>query len=707
MAAADPRYALTLFENWDCIGVRTPFAWDDVHKQILEGFGGPDGPQFRVHADLLASFEQDFDSSLQECPLGSVYIALVGMYSMRDGQIGESQQDKLESIRKQAERLSIMLGQLPILIIAGSRWPVHEALQHFRRWPLPFHQTHQTSPFGDCKQGATGIDWQQLLEVSGKWSEQGMLGLDPGEGSSEYTSTIIAALEKIAQDPSAIGDAAQDECTLGFLFICLVQTVAATARQTSTLDVWAVAVDSMLGYVPFFTISSSRWPIFQVLAMLSILSKGPEYGQALPGFQSDVYRWAGAHPVFKNFRAFGDLRLSRDEILPFGADQEALMYSQMLSRMDGLQWQAALGNWRITASLRPGFRNALDAVMQALRSSLHPGHVECGHSGISRADCIQRGCSWRDSVPQVPSCQRKVAKRKLLLTSFVWGHEWSRMIPRFIAWMHKLKMATVLVSMGKSCRDACTIAAQAVGGFGSGLVTCWDPFLEEDSSGLENEHGSILQRHAMIHLLLHLGVDVLAFDFDTFWFQDARAYLEEIADHKKADVLMTKHLDSDCLNMGLLYIRSSAQTAKWYTKYFAWLHLHPYEDEQRGMNALLGFTKQKVSFAPEMPQLVTFALDDANEFASSRGGWLGDWHNLRFFHWVNPVETTSNWRDVKLADLDSLYLAALHSSTDLASHGWALGAAILGAPDMSIAKQTQTVLEDFKVSQHPERRSCW
>eukprot|EP00913_Durusdinium_trenchii_P011810 g11092.t1 len=137
----------------------------------------------------------------------------------------------------------------------------------------------------------------------------------------------------------------------------------------------------------------------------------------------------------------------------------------------------------------------------------------------------------------------------------------------------------------------------AVGGFGSGLVTCWDPFLEEDSSGLENEHGSILQRHAMIHLLLHLGVDVLAFDFDTFWFQDARAYLEEIADHKKADVLMTKHLDSDCLNMGLLYIRSSAQTAKWYTKYFAWLHLHPYEDEQRGMNALLGFTKQKARLA--------------------------------------------------------------------------------------------------------------
>lgn len=43
---------------------------------------------------------------------------------------------------------------------------------------------------------------------------------------------------------------------------------------------------------------------------------------------------------------------------------------------------------------------------------------------------------------------------------------------------------------------------------------------------------------------------------------------------------------------------------------------------------------------------------------------------------------------MKLADLDSLYLAALHSSTDLASHGWALGAAILGAPDMSIAKQT-------------------
>ena len=43
-----------------------------------------------------------------------------------------------------------------------------------------------------------------------------------------------------------------------------------------------------------------------------------------------------------------------------------------------------------------------------------------------------------------------------------------------------------------------------------------------------------------------------------------------------------------------------------------------------------------------------------------------------------------NWRDVKLADLDSLYSAALHPSIDLA-HG-SLGKAILQAPETSSAK---------------------
>ncbi|CAE7704659.1 unnamed protein product, partial [Symbiodinium pilosum] len=221
----------------------------------------------------------------------------------------------------------------------------------------------------------------------------------------------------------------------------------------------------------------------------------------------------------------------------------------------------------------------------------------------------------------------------------------------------------------------------------------------EDSN---QELGSILQRHAMVHLLLHLGIDVVAFDFDTFLFEDPRHHLETMAGTLQADVLVARHLDADCLNMGLLYVRSSRRTAEWYTRYFSWLHLHPYEREQRGLNSLLNFTSQEVSFRPQVPELVSAAVDDSNEFVSSRGGWLGDWSKLKFFHWVNPAETRSNWPSLKLADIAALYEAALHHETELALHGMSLGK-MLGAASghVAAAKMMRAILSDFIVAERP------
>lgn len=419
---------------------------------------GPGDPQFLLPAELLSGFHQVADVGFQECPLGTLYFTLIHTYVLLE--------EGDERLTQQADRLGKMLRQFSALLIAGSRWPVYEALHHFRHF-------HRMGSAAACTSKNTGIDWGQLLEVSRKWSDQGMAGLEPGEGSLEYTAVMRAAMDTLAKDPVSVGHAAQDECAVGFLFICTIQTVAAAVRQTKTLETWVRAVDQILGDLPFFMISASQWPVFQVLAMLSVHSKGPEYGRALGRFQSDIYNWAGAHPLSKRFRAFGDLHLTRDEILPFGLDDKGLAYTEMLSSMDLLQWQTALGAWRQTTKLRPSFEGILDAATQSLRASLQPEHRECGHSGISQESCLQRGCNWRESRP---ACQFKAADRKVLLTSFVWGSTWSKVIPQFVAWMHKLHLPTVLVVMGKSCRSTCETAVQAVGGWGSSLVSCWDPF---------------------------------------------------------------------------------------------------------------------------------------------------------------------------------------------------------------------------------------
>mmetsp|Transcript_105103 Transcript_105103/g.172759 ORF Transcript_105103/g.172759 Transcript_105103/m.172759 type:complete len:262 (-) Transcript_105103:20-805(-) len=261
--------------------------------------------------------------------------------------------------------------------------------------------------------------------------------------------------------------------------------------------------------------------------------------------------------------------------------------------------------------------------------------------------------------------------------------------------------------MGDACRRACEAAVAAQGG--SSGIACWDPlrFAAGGSSGV-SERGSILQRHAMVHLLLHLGVDVVAFDFDTFFFSDPRLRLEALAKEHSADVLMTRHLDADCLNMGLIYIQASSRTAKWYSLYLQWLHQHPFEREQRGANALLGFTKQRVSFAPkDLPSVNGVSLDDLNEFASSRGGWLGDWEKLVFFHWVNPSRTPATWGDIKIADLRALYEAALHSTTDVLAAGGSFARMIARADQQSLLGPVREFMESMTVPEAPVRQECW
>lgn len=259
--------------------------------------------------------------------------------------------------------------------------------------------------------------------------------------------------------------------------------------------------------------------------------------------------------------------------------------------------------------------------------------------------------------------------------------------------------------MGKTCRKACEAAVAAL--TQAAGVACWDPLR---GSPQHADKGSILQRHAIMHILLHLGVDVVAFDFDTFFFTNPLPRLQSLAEDQQADLLMTRHLDADCLNMGLIYIRASSRTAKWYSKYLEWFHQHLFEREQRGMNALLGFTKQKVAFPPkDLPPLKAVALDDKNEFSCSRGGWLGAWDELIYFHWVNPVRTVQHWAEIKVADIRGLYEVALHPTVDIYAPDakGSLARLMSRAGADSLLAPARTMMETMKVESAPVRETCW
>ena len=131
--------------------------------------------------------------------------------------------------------------------------------------------------------------------------------------------------------------------------------------------------------------------------------------------------------------------------------------------------------------MRPVFKKAIETVMQVFQVSQQPQLAECGFSGISPEGCVARGCSWSmlgaPGTPGAPACRLKRASRKVLLTTFVWGQSWATLLPSFVAWMHRLRLPTVVVAMGQACREACEAAMRANGGSGSSIVGCWDPFL--------------------------------------------------------------------------------------------------------------------------------------------------------------------------------------------------------------------------------------
>ena len=273
---------------------------------------GPGEADFFLPGEVLVHFQANSQEAFRVCPLGTLYLSAVYAYAlMAQGAPAEAQ-------IRHSEELSTMLRAFPILVVAGSRWPVYEALHHFGGFHGPASEGSEALL---CKErgAASGIHWRQLLEHAVQWSKQGILGLEPGQGSQEHTLVLKTVMDALVAEPQRISDAAQDECPLGFLFLCVVQMTAASTRLTGTVHNWAESVDKLLADVPYFMVSGSQWPIYQQLGTLSAMFQRPEYSLALGRqFHGEVHRWGGTHPMAKRFRAFGDLRLLPEELMPFG-----------------------------------------------------------------------------------------------------------------------------------------------------------------------------------------------------------------------------------------------------------------------------------------------------------------------------------------------------------------------------------------------------
>ncbi len=58
------------------------------------------------------------------------------------------------------------------------------------------------------------------------------------------------------------------------------------------------------------------------------------------------------------------------------------------------------------------------------------------------------------------------------------------------------------------------------------------------------------------------------------------------ADNTASDVIFANHVDGNCINIGTFYIRPTPTTLKWFHHFLEWYYRHPYEVDQRGLDAM-------------------------------------------------------------------------------------------------------------------------
>jgi hypothetical protein len=257
---------------------------------------------------------------------------------------------------------------------------------------------------------------------------------------------------------------------------------------------------------------------------------------------------------------------------------------------------------------------------------------------MTREECLERDCVWARAAPGEPWCTQKGNigpgpavdeqppairtrnGRKTILMTLLYGDKWADLLHMFLKRRWGFGHEHILVvAIGDDALKACLDGQQ------KGRVECWSPNAE-----------SQIHRFTIIQIMLHLGVDVMFFDMDTFMFQDPYTLLANTAAENNTDVIFASHADGDCVNIGVFYMRSSSEVSRWFESFLDWYYKHSYEIDQRGFNAFLRHSKKiGVSFMPsDLPEVSHTVLDDVNEVTIMKLGWTGSYENMHIAHWA-------------------------------------------------------------------------
>ncbi|CAE7513428.1 mok12 [Symbiodinium sp. CCMP2592] len=502
-----------------------------------------------------------------------------------------------------ADLVDSLSAEFPVHVMCSSRWPIFEAVELFTMSLGEKEHALAGLPDDACDGVSGGVlNWRQLRQLANEWSRQRMalgVGLDE-ERRRSIMRAMVTAMGVVLDN----WDKAMQECPIGCAFLAGLEGSIEIIRSTRGFAKYSNALDKVI-HEGLLSAVSCGWPLGYVLAQLSDMNKGKRY----------------ADRNYKYMRNFADLDLHLQELSPLVRPPD--------SGQD-------VSTWR-----RQGARKAVALARLPWTHFRFLLHTKARHRRRILREALQaiaRLTSRRATKSRAMS--GGVAVRRHVALTLLYGSSWIHLLERTVLHLERLHFAwpLLVVSIGKDAFKACRRLQQKSS---SVRVGCWRP-----------NTPSQVHRFTIIHILLHVGVDVFYFDMDTFFLKNPLPTLLSQARKGKHETMFSGHGDGDCINIGVFYIKATFRMTEWFSRFLDWYHEHQYEIDQRGLDVMLGSPLQTpegelgVAFPPEnLPKVRVGVMEDENEVVIGFIGWYGHVSRMLVFHWCNsPLK--DKWEEI-------------------------------------------------------------
>lgn len=386
------------------------------------------------------------------------------------------------------------------------------------------------------------------------------------------------------------------ECVLGYMCTALEKLFLFQQFLTEGYSAVAVAVvlsiqelTNQLGDIPAIrgsltVLMLTRWPVLTLLCELG------QIGQARIAWREDDTHGADWDYLNYQHKPF-QLDFFAGEILRQPSENAALEATSALSFGDHL---ALLRSYRLG---RPSIAfRALLWALEIVLANTRSASLEATHG------------------------------RKVVLTTIIWGARIAAYLPGLLqraeAFHHEHRF--VIFCLDKSALIACKSSHKHPG-------LC-----------VHGELKTIYNKFTLVAAILQIGFDVILLDTDVVFLKDPLPPILKAA--QEAEVLVSRDFGSNCLNIGVVYLKAHPDTAFFLTSLLGWLWHHPYEFCQKAFSAFLGqqSVTQSTMFGNPVRKIPRWGvLDPLNAFVTNTvynaevEGWTGNLEDIVLYHFLD------------------------------------------------------------------------